>query len=163
MAKTKASNLTRVEESLSGKEIEALNGLEPGLGAKVHRLLTTLGNVQGAQAGHQGTVVIAEQKPTDATGTQPDSMQLQGGKIGDASPAERDDQYVTLGQMRSYLTCENLAGILADCIEDEIDLTGQGKPACSPTGLGHPKSIDTGLTTHFAVEVQNEFVYVLGV
>lgn len=157
MAK-KAQNLTRVEASLSGKEIEVLNGLEPGLGSKIHRLFSTLGNIQSAQAGHQGTVVLAEQKPKTPQGETPNAMELQGGRVGDASPAIKDDQYVTLGQVRAMLQdCDEIA----DCLEDRLD-DRQVQSACVGLHFTHEKTMETGFDTQFAVEVLNENVYVLG-
>lgn len=160
-SRTTAQNLTRLEESLAGEEIEALNKLSPGLGAKVHKLFSNLGNIQAAAAGHQGTVVIAKQKAKDAKGETPDAMKLQGGTIGEASPATKDDQYVTLGQVRSMLTCESLATILEDCIEDHLEAP-RNKPACASLALTNPKTIATGLTSIYGVHAQNEFVVITG-
>lgn len=161
MGKTKAQNLTRLEETLSGKQIEALNNLEPGLGSKIHKLFSNLGNIQAAQSGYSGPVVIAEQKPKTPQGDKPDSMQLQGGRIGQAAPAIRGDQYVTLDQVRAMFNCEYLAGILEDCIDDHLD-TEPPKPSCAPINLSNLKSLETELVEIYAVHVQNEFVVVTG-
>lgn len=154
MAKTKAQNLTRLEESLSGSEITALDDLIPGLGRKLHKLISNLGNIQAAQAGHSGTVVLAEQKARDAKGEKPDAMKLQGGRVGDASPALRDDQYVTLGQVRGLLAEQDPEALL-----DQIPTQ---KPACRPIGFLGAHQINTGLTNQYGTEVLNEIVYVIG-
>ncbi len=130
MSEGEGQNLRQMRESLSGEEIAALNAVSDGLGLKLHRLISTLGNIQAAQAGHAGPVLIAHQTKKDPQGKTPDAIRLQGGTIGDASPATKDDQYVTLAQIRQLLLCENLAKILSECV-DFSDLLEERVPPTS--------------------------------
>jgi len=83
-------NLRRVEESLNGGEIDALNKMLPGLGSKMQRILSTLGKAHSAQSGHFGPVGIAKQTQSDNRGVTQPALVLGGGaatgKVGATAP-----------------------------------------------------------------------------
>lgn len=147
---------------LTGAHIAYLNEQCEGLGNALAQTFSFLTKKSDAQAGHNGPVFVAKQKQEKGKPIPEDAMKLQGGRVGDAGPAVNDDQYVTLGQVRAMLSCDNLINILADCI-DNLEGFGQpAKPACQSIRLANPESIATGLSHTYAVEVLDEFVYVLG-
>lgn len=159
--KDEAQNLRHAESLLTGDDIATLNNLAEGLGQRLQSTLSFLTKKGDAQAGHAGPVALAKQKRKDATGRILPGMVAQDQRITQVAPAEDDDDVVTLRQLRAALTCVNLSNILNDCIDD-MPAVGNQKPACRPISFSTPREISTGLSVQYAVEAQQEFVYVLG-
>jgi hypothetical protein len=160
-------NLRRVEETLSGEEIAKLNETFPGLGNKLHRILSLLGTGISAQAGHKGVVGIRAQKGTDSRGRPKPSMDLQGGRISDMGDALDNQDAVTLKQIRRLIDPENLKQLLSKVDPSEIGTQGPpgaaGGNACTAYELRDRRKATTGLSDAHSVHVLNEFVYVFGV
>lgn len=154
MSKSKQPrNLARSEHSLSGEHIAWLNEQSPGLGNLLHQVLTDHGQSLSAQAGYKGTVGIALPKAKDSKGELEDSMNLSGGRIGGAADATRDDQYVPLRQVRR---------LIPGIEEGNLDTPFGASDVCKPVSLSNQLKAITGCTAVYAVEIQNEFIYVAG-
>lgn len=122
-------NLSRVEESIDGGEIAALNLIEPGLGNKLHRILSALGNAHAAQAGHKGTVAIKAQTAKDERGRVVPGMTFSGNRAADAADAIDDSDLVTLRQARRLLRDrEPNENDLADIIPPRAGTVGGNLP-----------------------------------
>ncbi len=167
MPKKNPPNLTRIEESLSGEEIAALNEVKPGLGSKLHRLLSAHGQSLSAQAGHKGPIGVVKQTKIDGGNVAPGII-LDGNRISGGAPAVEDNDFVTLKQVRAMLECDSLARTLEGCAGDaelgtlDLDPDAGGGSGCQEMAIGHSKSFDTGMTACHTVVALNEHVYVTG-
>lgn len=163
MANEDGQNLRSTGSLLTGEDIAALNEkVNEGFGSRLQRTLSFFFKSDRAQAGHAGPVVIAKQTKKDAAGNVHPAMKLQDQILAEVAPGKADTDAVNVGQLRAALTCLNLTNILADCIDDMEGFGEQSKPVCRSIELTNPVEVSTGLTSLYAVEVWNGFVYVLG-
>lgn len=151
----KGDNQTQVQSALEPTDIEWLNSQNPGMGQRLNTVLTHLGNVLGAAAGHRGTVVLKKQKGKDTKGVVDATLDASEGRIENVEDPVKDLDAVNLRTLRRYLLQEEDNRLDAEEIKRD-------KPACRATALTNPKRIQTGLEVLYAVEVLNEHVYVLG-
>lgn len=168
MPKTQApQNQRRIDESLSGDEIAALNEVTPGLGNKMHRLLSALGAGLAAQAGHKGTVGIKLPKKKDARGNVEPGLRMDGGRISDLGDPVEGQDAVPLKLIRRLIDPANLTELLSQVDPSVIGTPGEpgetGIAGCTPWALRDRRKVTTGLSDVHSVQVLNEFVYVLGV
>jgi hypothetical protein len=175
MPKKNPPNLVRIEESLDGVMIQALNETSPGLGTKLHRILSALGQAHTAQTGARGPIGIQKQIKLDNKGRVDPAIRLLGNRLSGGAPAEEEDDFVIFSQLRSMLDCEALAKTLEGCADDtgfgqqqpEDGIPGEpgapGTGTCSTLEFGESHSVDTGLTACYAVQAFNEYVYICGV
>lgn len=153
MPKDVPQNLKRVEESLTGNEIKALNDLSTGLGHKLHRLFSSLGSSVAAQSGHKGGVGIVKQKAKDTKGVVEAALTLQEDRVAGLADPIEDLDAVNLRTLRR---------MLPDATETGSTEGDALKEVCRPTTLSNMKTAATEMTEIYVVEVLNEFVYVLG-
>lgn len=147
-------NTRRINESITGEEIAKLNEVSPGLGNKLHRLLSTFGSSLAAQAGHKGSVGVVKQKTKNQQGIIDPALTLQQDRIAGVDDPIDDLDAVNLRTLRR---------LLGQLTEDEDAIpVNPLKEVCRPIAMSNGKSVDTGLTVGYAVEVLNEFVYCLG-
>lgn len=149
-------NLRRTEDSLSGEEIAALNGIQSGLGNKLHRLFSSLGQAVSAQAGHKGTVGIKKQEARDVKGVTAPALLLDEDRVGGVADPVNDLDAVNLRTLRRYIEQ------IPDVGEGALTPAQVDKQVCRPTALSNMKTAITGMTTIYATEAQREFVYVAG-
>lgn len=150
----KPKTAPHISASLDPQHIAALNAMSPGAGNQLVQILASIQNTVNKQAGHSGTIILAEQKGADAKGKPDLTIDLKGGRAGDAADAIDDTDYVTLRQARR---------LLPDA-EDSPDVETAIKKAdsCRPISLTNMKAQIIGLNIVHAVEAQREFVYVAG-
>lgn len=146
-------NTKRIEETLQGTEIAKLNELSPGLGNKLHRMFSGLGNVQSAQAGHKGSVGIKKQKRINPQGITDAAIVLERDRIAGVDDPIDDLDAVNLRTLRR---------LRQELVEDDPQAGSKQKEACRPVALSNMKTIETGMTATYAVEVLNELAYVAG-
>ncbi len=155
MGNKSPQNLKRHEESLSGEEIAKLNELAPGLGSKLHRMFAGLGSGLAAQAGHKGGVGIVKQKAKDLKGVITPALTLDEDRIAGIADPVNDLDAVNLRTLRR-LTVQPEEEALP------LDSNKAQKDVCRPIGLSNMKTVAVGMDVIYAVEVWNEYTYVLG-
>lgn len=150
----KPKTAPHISASLDPQHIAALNAMSPGAGNQLLQVLASIQNTVNKQSGHSGTIILAEQKGADAKGKPDLTLDLKGGRAGDAADAIDDGDYVPLRQVRRLLPGA----------EDSPDLETAIKNAdpCRPISLTNMKTRITGMNQIHAVEAQREFIYVAG-
>lgn len=154
-------NLRRIEESLSGEEIAALNGVFDGLGLKLQRVLVALAGGISAQAGHKGKVALAKQTAKDSTGRMAPALELDSDRIAGLADPIEDLDAVNLRTVRRLVEEADPQNSEGDSTTG-ISPTDVRRTVCRPLSLSDGNLTASGITTIRDVKVLNEFVYVIG-
>lgn len=155
MSRNRPRNLTQIEESLTGQEIKALNATSPGLGDKMHRLISMLGQAHSAQAGFKGPVGFAKQQGRDELQRELPGFMLSGQRAADADDAIDDTDLTTLRQVRRLISQakDEVSVEEAEPTEEVAEDPVSGALPYIFFGLSNPWSSlggTSGLTTGFA-------------
>lgn len=150
----KGDNLHQVQTGLDPTDLQWLNDQNPGMGERISTILTHLGNVLGAAAGHRGTVVLKKQKTKNTTGLVDASLDVEEGRIGNVQDPVLELDAVNFRTLKRWAA---QAGI-----DPENVIPEEQKPVCVPTALNNSNSTDTVLTAIHAVQAHNDFIYVMG-
>ncbi|MGA9769183.1 MAG: hypothetical protein WBV94_09090 [Blastocatellia bacterium] len=159
----KTTNKRRPYLEIPRDEIDALPPELRSIFTTLNERLKVLSELHESTAGLRGPVGIAKQAGKDLRGVDMPGLTLEGNRAANAADPIDEQDLVTLGYLKRLLTCKNITRILEGCDDEGIfDDELESESACSPIGISNKKATNTGLTNIHAVQVLNEFIYVLG-
>jgi hypothetical protein len=102
----KGDNQTQVVSGLEPTDIAWLNEQNSGMGQRLNHVLSSLGNVLGAAAGHRGTVQLVKQKGKNAKGLVDATLDASEGRIASVQDPVLDLDAVNLRTARRLFFVE---------------------------------------------------------